>query len=394
MQVNKFNFQYPASLENHLDSTANFWETITLPYLDKMIDDHMRLILEQTENAERAPGLQQALFALSDRISREPKFNTTEGRDLAFRVCCIAMGIYPSNGQKFDMANLPADILKLILSKNAPSVFEMPVESFFQELKFVSKDWDLKVNEMEKSWFEDENTIIPLRVSCNTAQEAILLIKEKNLKNVVLHGIPMTEADLSQLINTFPDLNQLWFNINNGIVNLPLEKLSKLKKLSIVKDGPDEECKFIESIKTLSQLESLIIHHIVEVELDAVVKAVKSLPKLKELFFPQSYIPGSELADALKNLPQLTDLQIASHHPEGKIPQNKLAEMLGSLPNLTKLGITQVIELPIDKHFENVLKNHLNLSELHVFKSTYKKEDIDKFKKEFPKIDLIIGYAK
>ena len=60
MQVNKFIFQYPASLESHIDSTANFWETITLPYLDKMINDHMRLILEQTENAESAPGLQQA----------------------------------------------------------------------------------------------------------------------------------------------------------------------------------------------------------------------------------------------------------------------------------------------------------------------------------------------
>ena len=404
MQINYFKiFEYPASLESHIDSSVNFWENITLLYLDKIINDHMRLILKQTENSETAPGLQKSLSALSDRISKEPKFNTPEGRGLAFRVSCIAMGIYPSKGPKFDKANLPDEILPLILSKNAPSDVEnheIPIESYFKEIKLVSTEWNLKANEVEKKWFEDENTFVPLHLSCNTAQKAIQLIKEKNFKGVILNSLPLTEADFTQLIDTCSHLNQLSIQNYEKIVILLLGKLSNLKKLYIY--GAAQKIKLTESLKTLSQLKSLAISFVQKVELDGVVEALKSLHEFRDLSLFQCEIPGSEMADALKNLPQLTALEIDNYHPgEHDIPPNKLAEMLNSLPNLTTFSIHQSIGVPIDEHFANALKNHFNLTHLYCWNIhnnedvfTCIKKDLAKLKKEFPKINLIILRSK
>lgn len=111
MQTN--HFDNPDNFTNYiarLADPATSWENegVNLSDLDRLIKNNMRLILQQTENAETAPKLQQSLYDLSKRIQefdthKGTSEGTSQGRSLAFEMTSVAMVFFQKgknlNGQ-------------------------------------------------------------------------------------------------------------------------------------------------------------------------------------------------------------------------------------------------------------------------------------------------------
>src|ERR1700722_3032875 len=156
-------------------------ENINVAALKNLFNNHQRLILEQTENQETAQKLQQSIWNLSNKITKEIK--TPEANVLAFEIMGMASGLFDSN--KPDWSQLPIGDLKNqifgeILRKN-----DKPKSGLAPSI-FVNKGWSEHAQNVSDEWVN----ISIKEYGCKTAKEAVDCIIQRELTSANLADFP------------------------------------------------------------------------------------------------------------------------------------------------------------------------------------------------------------
>src|ERR1700722_3712836 len=262
-------------------------ENINVAALKNLFNNHQRLILEQTENKETAQKLQQSIWNLSDKITKEIK--TPEANVLAFEIMGMAIGLFDSN--KPDWSQLPIGDLKHKIFGEILPKDDKPKSGLAPSI-FVKKDmdgWGEHAQNVRDQWVNDHNISIK-EYGCKTAKDAVECIIQRKL--------------ISANLIDFPDLD-----------DADLEKI-------------EQNCPFLERLFIKSH----------EISEDKLAHALKSLVNLTSLNLSGcNQITGDKLADALKSLVNLTSLNLSFCN---QITGDTLAEALTSLVNLTSLNLT------------------------------------------------------
>jgi uncharacterized protein YjbI with pentapeptide repeats len=324
-------------------------EGIHLQYINKLINNNLRLILSQTGNNDTAPQLKKAMLDLSQRIFKEEC--GSDANNLAFEVQCYAMGLFEE--VSYLESEFPEDPLKCIFLNLLQQSYTpyQNINSGLKETTWVSKNWQKSSNEVKKERVCREGISLRKVTNCQTATEAVEFIIKNKLTAANLSDYPdLTDDDLTKLIKSCPNLNSLYISsskITEEKLAEGLKKLTQLRHLDLSNCRQITGDKLAEALKTLTQLQHLNLSWCHEITGDKLAEALKTLTQLRHLDLSQCVqITEDKLVEALKTLTQLQHLDL---HFCQQITGYWLTETLKTLTQLRQLDLSYCEQITEDK---------------------------------------------
>jgi hypothetical protein len=192
----------------------------------------------------------------------------------------------------------------------------------------------------------DVNNLIGSKWFCSLIQQEIL--KPEKLTHLSFISYQIEPEEVEQ-ITTLPNLTHLTLYHSNlqysqilALMNAPTnQQLLNLKYLNLSFDpmGCATSALFASKLKAFQKLNTLVFMGNLESSQDTIafIKNLKGLPNLQRLSLGNNTIDSKAIQKIIKNLPQLTSLNVC--HAK-KLDIHKIRTLINSLPNLVELNIS------------------------------------------------------
>lgn len=259
------------------------------------------------------------------------RFDSAEGRELAFQVQCTARSLLPCDHDLWE--KLPPDVLRLIFSKANKS--ENTANCITMNQLLISKQITSSLLSLRNNWINSD-FISPKMFGCVNSKQAIEFIIKQELNVANLLEFPdFGDDDLETLSRCRPQLNKLSIGANK-LTGIGLEEA-------------------LGRFKTLRQLEILdrrFCSH--------ALSAIKKLPLLESISLCGNWWQDSNFENAIENLPWLQNLKLqAGNSGYSENMMDKSLETLKKLTKLKSLEFTGHLAFSEDTLVEVIEKNPL-----------------------------------
>ncbi len=309
--------------------------------LNNLIDNNLRMILQQTETPQ-SKDLQANLLALSNKINKE--INTPQAHELSFNIMGLALGLFSTEKNNYLQDEIPSDVFSVILNNLNPDNLASDIQ-FLTSIERTSTLWRQEIHTHILRRINVEN-LSPSIIGCKTGSEAIEYIIKNKLQSANLSDFfDITDDDLKKLIENCPNLHTLFVH-SNKIKEIPFEKLQALQRLDLAWCKQLSEDKLPEALAKLTALKSLVLRGCWQLSGDKLAETLGKLQALQGLDLSDcTQLSEDILIEALGKLTALQSLDLSWCK---QLSGDKLAEALGKLQALKSLDFAWCTQLSED----------------------------------------------